>query len=108
MNEQSHVPVLEPGGESTLQKKQELQVYARRKNPQANKEIMNPTYSQEDEPMVDSHLPKESGTSSPILDLDMPKAIRKGVRSCTLTSYFSIHLLFKFISFILCFYLEIV
>ena len=43
--------------------------------------------------MVDSYLPNESGKPSPILDLNMPIALRKGVRSCTQ------HPISKFISY---------
>lgn len=88
-------PVLETRGDSTLSisKQPELQVYSRKKKSQANKEIMNPTHSHEDEPMVESHSPNESGKFSHIPDLDMPIALRKGVRSCTH------HPISKFISY---------
>lgn len=63
------------------------------KKSQENKEIMNHTHSQEDEPMVEFHSPDESGKSSPISDLDMSIPLRKVVRSCTH------YLISKFISY---------
>ena len=58
---------------------------------------MNPTHGQEAKPLVEPHPPKVSGNPknnpSPILDLDVPIAIRKGIRSCTQ------HPISKFISY---------
>ena len=95
--QQDNIPILETGEETTMSNQQELRVYSRRKISQGNKQVMNPTHSQEAEPLVEPHPPKVSGNPknnpSPILDLDVPIAIRKGIRSCTQ------HPISKFISY---------
>ena len=54
---------------------------------------MNLTHSHKDKPMVESHSPNELGKFSLILDLRMPIALRKSVKSCTH------HPISKFISY---------
>lgn len=94
---QENEPVLETRGDTTMPNQQELHVYSRKRISQGNKQIMNPTHSQEAEPVVEPHSPSVSGNlknnPSPNLDLDVPIAIRKGIRSC------SQHPISKFVSY---------
>ena len=69
---------------------QELRVYSRR---QRNNQTMNPQHSQEANPMVDPLPLDESGNNHSNTDLDIPIALRKGIRSCTQ------HPISKFISY---------
>lgn len=87
-----HVLVLEIGGEP-MPIQQVIWVYSRRKVSQTDREIVNPTYSQEVESMVDPSLPNESGKPNPNLDLDVLIAFRKGVKP------FTQHPISKFISY---------
>ena len=85
--QQDNIQILETKEETTMPNQQELRVYFRRKISQGNKQVMNLTHSQEAKLLVEPHPPKVSGNPknnpSPILDLDLPIAIRKGIRSCT-------------------------
>ncbi|KAL4562118.1 hypothetical protein LXL04_034312 [Taraxacum kok-saghyz] len=73
------------------------QVYSRRKQTQEIEVDVNPSSCHESDPVLDPSSQKRSGESLPsphfFPDLDLPIAVRKGVRSCTK------HPISKFISY---------
>lgn len=60
---------------------------------------MNPTHVQANDPIMEPT--KAQGISNPILDLNLPIAVRKGVRNCTqhpishFVSYSKLSLIFR-------------